>query len=129
MTLSFINEMKDKCQAQLKEASKATKRSDYDEKTNQKFKFSLEDVKKFTTEIQVTQRRFETIESLLTELYQLTSQLKKNMRDFLIKVNDQIGKMRIGVNITPFFEEDQTVEGEATFNFRIVVKDILVPFY
>lgn len=39
MTLSFINEMKDNCQAQLKEASKATKRPDYDEKTFQKFKF------------------------------------------------------------------------------------------
>jgi hypothetical protein len=37
--------------------------------------------------------------------------------------------MRIGVNVTPFFEEDQMVEGEATFNFRRVVKDILVPFY
>ena len=129
MTLSFINEMKDKCQAQLKEASKATKRPDYNEKTNQKFKFSSQDVKKFTTEIQVTQRRFETIESLLTELNHLTSQLSKHMRDFLFKINDQIGKMRIGVNVTPFFEEDQMVEGEATFNFRRVVKDILVPFY
>jgi len=125
-TLSFIENLIQNCEENLTEGG-----------PNPSIKYTLEKLKNLKENLKVTHKRFEQIEKLLTECEEMKNREIPNksvIYDFLSKVNQQLGQLRIGTNVVPVFDQSESpiiAESgtERTECLLTVIHRVLLPYY